>query len=213
MSSDMLILTLSANLAPVRRRHMLSEAALLFALGAAELALVLGLGLMRPDMDHMSTSPYLTWRLGSLAVLAGVACTIAIRSFSPTARAGRGLVLACALAIAAMIGGMFVAPTGVSGYTMFERLDPARGMICAGSIFVLSLPVLAMLNRLMRQAAPTQPKVSAIAAGIAAGTVGALVFAVCCPFNDPLYVVVWYSVGCALVAGTARWRLPRHFSL
>jgi hypothetical protein len=213
MSSDALILDLSANLAPVRRRRMLSEGGLLLALGATELALVLGLGMMRPDMGHMAASPYLTWRLGSLAVLAAIACTIAIRSFSPTARPRNGLVLACALAVVAAVGGMFVAPTGVSGLTVFERLDPPRGLMCAGSIFVLSLPVVAMLGMLMRRAAPTQPKLSAIASGIAAGTVGALVFAFCCPFNDPLYVVVWYFVGCAAVAATARWRLPRHFRL
>jgi hypothetical protein len=70
-----------------------------------------------------------------------------------------------------------------------------------------------MLGTLMRRAAPTQPKQSAIASGIASGTVGALVFAFCCPFNDPLYVVVWYSIACAAVAGAARWRLPRRFRL
>ena len=213
MSSDSLILDLSANLAPVRRRGMLREAGLVLALGATELALFLGLGMMRPDMDHMAASPYLMWRLGSLAVLAGIACTVAIWSFSPTAQPRKGLMLACTLAVVAMISGMVVAPTGASSHTVLERLDPARGLICAGSIFVLSLPVVAMLGVLMRRAAPTQPKLSAIASGIAAGTVGALVFAFCCPFNDPLYVVVWYSVGCAAVAGMARWRLPRRFRL
>jgi hypothetical protein len=213
MSSDSLIQDLSANLVPVRRRRMLRETGLVLALGAIELALFPGLGMMRPDMGHMAASPYLMWRLGSLAVLAGIACTVAIRSFSPTARPRQGLMLACALAVIAMIGGMFVAPTGVTGHTVLERLDPARGVICAGSIFVLSLPVVVMLGVLMRNAAPTQPKLSAIASGIAAGTVGALVFAFCCPFNDPLYIVVWYSIGCAAVAGAARWCLPRRFRL
>ena len=213
MSNDALILDLSSNLAPVRRRRMVREAGLVAALGTAELALFLGMGMMRPDMPHMATSPYLLWRMGSLAVLAGIACTVAIRSFSPTARPRNGVMLACVLAIAAIVGGMFVTPAGVSSQTLLERLDPARGVVCAGSIFVLSLPVVALLGMLMRRAAPTQPKLSAIASGIAAGTVGALVFAVCCPFNDPLYVVVWYSVGCAAVAGAARWRLPRRFRL
>jgi hypothetical protein len=213
MSNDALILDLSSNLEPVRRRRMLREAGLVAALGSAELALFLGMGMMRPDMPEMGTSPYLLWRTGSLAVLAGIACTVAIRSFSPTARPRQAVLLACALAVAAIIGGMFVAPADVSGHTLLERLDPARGVVCAGSIFVLSLPVVAMLGMLMRRAAPTQPKLSAIASGIAAGTVGALVFAVCCPFNDPLYVVVWYSIGCAAVAAAARWRLPRRFRL
>ncbi|WP_263282650.1 DUF1109 domain-containing protein [Sphingomonas nostoxanthinifaciens] len=192
---------------------MLREAGLVAALGVVELALILGLGAMRRDMGDMGHSPYLMWRVGSLAVLAGIACTVAIRSFAPTARPRRGVLFACALAVVAIVGGMFVAPVGLSGQTLLQRLDPVHGIICAGSIFVLSLPVVAMLGMLMRRAAPTQPKLSAIASGIAAGTVGALVFAFCCPFNDPLYVVVWYSIGCAAVAGAARWRLPRRFRL
>lgn len=213
MSSDLLILDLSADLTPVRRRDIVREAGFILALGATELALVLGFGLMRPDMGHMATSPYLTWRLSSLVVLAGVACAVAIRSFSPTARPRKGLMLAGVLTVLAVIGGMFVAPNGAGDHTLLERLDPARGMVCATSIFVLALPVAAMLGVLMRRAAPTQPKLSAIGSGIAAGTVGALVFAFCCPFNDPLYAVVWYSIGCGAVTGVARWRLPRRFRL
>ncbi len=213
MSNDRLILDISANLAPVRRRHMLREAGLVAALGVIELALFLGLGLMRPDMSHMGHSPFLMWRVGSLAILAALACTVAIRSFSPTARPRQGVLLACALAVVAGVGGMFVAPAGVSGQTVFERLDPAHGIACSAAIFMLSLPVVAMLGALMRRAAPTQPRLSAIASGIAAGSVGALVFAFCCPFNDPLYVVVWYSIGCAAVAGVARWCLPKGFRL
>jgi hypothetical protein len=192
---------------------VLNEAGLLAGLVAIELALFLALGMMRPDMSHMGHSPYLMWRVGSLALLAVIACTVAIRSFSPTARPRRGVILICASAAVAIIGGMFVTPAGVSDRTLIERLDPAHGIICAGSIFVLALPVVVMLGVLMRRAAPTQPKVSAIASGIAAGTVGALVFAFCCPFNDPLYAIVWYSIGCATVAGAARWRLPRRFRL
>ena len=213
MSNDRLILDLSSGLEPVRRRRMLREAGFIAALGAAELALFLGLGMMRPDMSHMGHSPFLMWRVGSLAILAGIACMVAIRSYSPTARPRRGVMLACTLAVVAIIGGMFVTPAGVSEQTLLQRLDPVHGLICAGSIFVLSLPVVAMLGTLMRRAAPTQPRLSALASGIAAGTVGALVFAFCCPFKDPLYVVVWYSIGCAAVAAVARWRLPRRFRL
>ena len=53
MSNDALILDLSANLAPVRRRRATREAVLLLALGAAELAMLLGLGLMRPDRGRI----------------------------------------------------------------------------------------------------------------------------------------------------------------
>jgi hypothetical protein len=155
----------------------------------------------------------LAWRLGSLAILAGIACAVAIRSFSPTARPRGGLMLAGALALVAMIAGMFVAPAGVSDHTLIERLEPGHGLLCAASIFVLSLPIVAILGVLMRRAAPTQPNISALASGVAASTCGAFVFAFCCPFNDPLYVVVWYSAGCIAVMGAARWLLPRRFRL
>ena len=213
MSNETLIAQLSSDLTPVQRRSMLREGGLVLALGAVELALFLALGVMRPDMQHMGGSPFLMWRVGSLGLLAVAACVLAIRSYSPTAQPRRGLMLACALAALAIVGGAFVVPEGVSERALLERINPASGMICAASIFVLSLPIMALLGVLMRKAAPTQPRLSALGSGIAAGACGAFVFAFCCPFNDPLYVVVWYSIGCAAVAAIARWCLPQRFRL
>lgn len=213
MSNEALILDLSSDLAPVRRRSTVREGVLVLALCAVELALFLGLGAMRPDMSHMDASPYLMWRVGSLGLLAVAACVLAVRSFSPTARPRRGLMIACALAVLAIVAGAFVAPEGASHHALIDRINPASGILCATSIFVLSLPIVTLLGVLMRRAAPTQPRLSALASGIAAGACGAFVFAFCCPFNDPLYVVVWYTVGCAAVAAAARWRLPRRFHL
>jgi len=213
MSNESLIADLSSDLTPVQRRSMLREGGLVLALGAAELMLFLSLGAMRPDMSHMAGSPFLMWRVGSLGLLAAIACVLAIRSFSPTAQPRRGLMLACALAVAAIVGGVFVTPDGASERALLDRIDPASGIMCATSIFVLSLPIVALLGALMRRAAPTQPRLSALASGIAAGACGAFVFAFCCPFNDPLYVVVWYTTGCAAVTAVARWCLPRRFRL
>jgi len=213
MSNDALILALSADLTPVRRRNSWGEAALLLALAAAELALVLGLGLMRPDMGRTIGSAYMLWKLGSLAVLAGISCAVAVRSFSPMASPRGGLALALAVAGLAIGMGLLVAPGDGGGVSLVDRLAPVRGLLCAASIIVLSLPIMAALAVLMRRGAPVHPEASALAAGLAAGTGGALVFAFCCPVNDPLYVVVWYFTGCAAVAAAARWLLPRGFRL
>lgn len=213
MSREALILDLSANLAPVRRRRVAREAMLVLVLGGAELGVLFGLGLMRPDMGRMIASPYMLWKLGSLAILAALGCAVAIRSFSPAARLRLGLDAAAAVAAAAMIAGAFVAPGSDVGHTLLERLSPVHGLVCAAAIVVLALPLVALLGALMRGAAPTQPRRSALAAGVAAGAGGAFVFAFCCPMNDPLYVMVWYSVACAIVAATARWRLPKRFRL
>jgi hypothetical protein len=213
MSNDALILDLSASLAPVRRRNVSREAVLLILLGTVELALILGLGLMRPDMGRVIGSTYMLWKQGTLAVLAGISCTVAVRSYSPTVAPRRGLALAAALAVVAMIAGVMIGPEAESGNILLDRLSPVHGLLCATSIIVLSLPIMAMLAVLMRRAAPAYPKGSALASGLAAGSCGALIFAFCCPVNDPLYVVVWYFAGCAAVAVTARWLLPRHFRL
>ena len=101
-STDALILDLSADLAPVRRRSLRREAGALIALAAGELGLILMLGGMRPDMGQAILSPFMAWKIGGLALLAGVSCAVAIRSFAPPAASRRGLGLTVALAILVM---------------------------------------------------------------------------------------------------------------
>lgn len=211
-STDSLILDLSADLAPVKRRSVPHEAVLLVAVGAAELVLLLGAGAMRQDMERVILSPFMIWKIGSLMLLAGVTCAIAMRSFSPPASSRRSLLLAFGLAALAIVAGIFVTAAD-GGRPLLDRLSPVHGVLCATSIVVLATPLVVALAALMRRAAPVRPKQSALACGLAAATSGALVFTVCCPMNDPLYIAVWYSVAVTIVAGMARWLLPRRFRL
>ncbi|WP_176598089.1 MULTISPECIES: NrsF family protein [Sphingobium] len=213
MSNDALILRLSANLMPVKRRSPWRDAAFLLLFWAAELAAILGLGLMRPDMGQVIGSAYMLWKLGSLALLAVVSCAIAVRSFSPMTTPGRGLLLMLALTGMTMSAGALVGSADSVGSPFVHRLAPVHGLLCASSILVMSLPILAVMTHLMRRGAPTYPKGSALAAGMAAATSGALIFAFCCPVNDPLYVIIWYAAGCATVTTMARWLLPGRFRL
>ena len=213
MSTDALIRTLSADLAPVKRRSVPREAAVLAAIGAAEAGLLLSAGAMRPDMGQVILTPFMLWKIGSLALLAGVACIVAVRSLAPPFLPRRGVMVVLALAAFAIVAGMFVASSGHGGRSLFDRLSPIHGMLCATAISVLSLPIMAALAVLMRRGAPVRPKQSALACGLAAATSGALIFTICCPMNDPLYIVVWYSLGVAAVALAARWLLPKRFRL
>jgi len=213
MSNDALINELAANLAPVQRRSILRETGFIVALGVVELALFLGVGLMRPDMGQAIAFPYMWWKLGSLAVLVGLCCAIAIRSFSPTSSPRRGLIAAAATALAAALVGALIDPGAAAGATILERLSPVEGIVCAACIIVLSLPMLGMLAILMRRGAPTHAEASALAIGLTAGSWGAFVFAFCCRANDPLYVTTWYLLGGGVVAAIARAVLPRKFRL
>ena len=145
MSNDALIRDLAAGLTPVRRRRASREILLLLALAAAEVGLILGLGVMRHDMGHMIGSPYMLWRLGSLAILAGISITVAIRSFAPPASSRRGMRLALTLAVMAMVGGAFVASPADNARSLLDRISPADGIVCAVAIVVLALPMMAML--------------------------------------------------------------------
>ena len=112
-----------------------------------------------------------------------------------------------------MIGGIFVTTPVDSAQSLLARLAPVHGMLCAASIIILALPMIALLAVLMRRAAPVYPKRRAMAAGLAASTFGALIFTACCPMNDPLYIVVWYGAAVAAVSIAARWLLPKRFRL
>jgi len=212
-STEALIRDLSADLPPVKRRDVRREAGALLALGATELALILMTHGMRPDMGRVIVSPFMAWKIGCLAVLAGVGCTAAIRSFAPMTRPRRGLALTLGLAGLAIVSGAFVTPAADSSRALIDRLAPGSGMVCALAIVVLALPIMALMAVLMRRAAPVQPKRSALTAGLAASLCGALIFTACCPMNDPLYIIVWYSAGVAAVTAAARWLLPRRFRL
>jgi hypothetical protein len=213
MSNDALILDLAAGLAPVKRRSALRDGLWLLALAVIELVLPLSVGAMRPDMGRVILSPFMVWKIGSLALLAGLSCTMAMRSFAPPALPRRGLRIVLGLAGLAMIGGLFLASSVDRGRSLLDRLAPVHGLLCAVSIIVLSLPMMAALAVLMRRAAPVHPGQSALASGFAASTCGALVFTICCPMNDPLYIVVWYSAAVAVVTALTRWLLPRRFRL
>lgn len=212
-STENLIHDLSAHLAPVQRRNVGREVGAVLALGVAELALIAMLGIMRPDMKGVILSSYMIWKIGSLALLAGVSCAIAIRSFVPPASARPGLMLPLGLAGLATIGGAFVTPAADRGQSLLYRLSPGHGLLCAVSIIALALPLMALLAVQMRRAAPVYPERSALASGLAASTCGALIFTACCPMNDPLYVIVWYSIAIAGVTAVARWLLPWRFRL
>jgi hypothetical protein len=216
MSNDALILDLAADLRPVRRRSPSREALLLLGVAGAEVAVILIAGVMRPDMGRMIGSAFMIWKIASLALLTLLATAVAVRSFSPAGPAGRGLLPAAGLAgLAVLIGliGLIVTPAAEAARPLAERIAPVHGMVCAVAIMVLALPLLAVLGLVMRRAAPTRPRISALAAGIAAGTGGALVFTLCCPMNDPLYVILWYGLACAAITFISRWLLPRRFRL
>jgi hypothetical protein len=79
---------------------------------------------------------------------------------------------------------------------------------CVCRLAVLSVPAIIGFGILMRRGAPTDLAGTSLAVGIGAAAWGAFVFVFSCPYDDPLYTAVWFSVGCGLVTAVARLLLP-----
>jgi hypothetical protein len=209
MRTDVLIDRLISELKPVRRRTALRDAIVLVVLCAVELGLFLALGLMRPDMPMAMHLPSFWWKLASLGLIALVSGTVAIVSLDPVRSPRRGLRWTAALIVVCLAIG-WILDASRDGYSvLLARLDWPSGLQCLYKMVVLSVPAVIGLGLLMRRGAPTNGGGTALAAGLAAAAWGAFVFVFACPFDDPFYVAVWYSLGCGTVTLFARFTLPR----
>lgn len=209
MSYESLINRLTEDQQPIRRRSIWVDLVIVAVIGAIELALFFMMGAARSDMPAMMKQPTFWWRLESLGLITLISGTLAVLSFSPTYSPRRGLRwLAVIVVICICLGfGLNEKPLGFM--SLIRRLDWVDGIQCAGKIILLSMPPVFGLGVLMRRGAPTDMRGSALLVGLAASAWGAFVFVFACPFNDPLYIVVWYTVGCGFVILVSRLILPR----
>jgi len=209
MPTDQLIDRLANELKPVRRRTGWSDALALLVLCAIELGLFLVMGMARSDMPMAMHLPSFWWKLASLGLIGLVSGTVAIVSLDPVRSPRRGLRWIAALITACLASGWLLDASRDGFSTLIDRLDWRDGLQCVYEMVVLSAPAVIGLGLLMRRGAPTDHAGTALAAGLAGAAWGAFVFVFACPFDDPLYVAVWYSLGCSVVTLFARFTLPR----
>ena len=209
MPNDPLIDRLAGDLKPVRPRRAARDGLIFAVLCGVELGLFLALGPTRPDMPAAMDMPSFWWKLGSLGLIAALGATVAILSFDPARSPQRGLrwvvrLFACSLAAGWLID------AGRSGLPDWAaRLNWYDGLHCVAKMVLLSVPAVMGLGLLMRRGAATDQAGTAVAVGIAAASWGAFVFVFACPYDDPLYIALWYTVGCGIVTLISRLLLPR----
>jgi hypothetical protein len=209
MSIDPLIDRLANELKPVRRRTGWSDALALLVLCAIELGLYLVMGMARSDMPVAMHFPSFWWKLASLGLIGLVSGTVAILSLDPVRSPRRGLRWIVALIAVCLASGWLLDSSRDGFSTLIGRLDWLNGLRCVYEMAVLSVPAVIGLGLLMRRGAPTDHAGTALAAGLAGAAWGAFIFVFACPFDDPLYVAVWYSLGCGAVTLFSRLTLPR----
>jgi hypothetical protein len=209
MNHDRLIERLTQDLKPVRRRRLSVDIAVVAAICGVELLLFFAFRAERPDMPMEMHQPSFWWRLASLALIALISFSLAILSFNPVYSPRRAIRWLGLIVLICLGFGLLINAGPDVQNSVIQRLNWQAGLQCATKMVLLSIPPVIGLALLMRRGAPTDRTRTAFLSGLAAASWGAFVFVFACPFNDPLYIVVWYSVGCGIVTALSRIVLPR----
>lgn len=162
------------------------------AFGATLLmAIVLG---VRPDLAEAARLPMFWVKLAFPACLAAGALYAAARLSRPGVQLGRASAALAAPVLAIwLLAAMALATTDAG-----EREALIFGgtwNVCPLFVALLSLPVFAAVMWAMRGLAPTRLATAGAAAGLLAGTVGALIYALHCPEMDAPFLAIWYLLG------------------
>jgi hypothetical protein len=208
-TTTQLIERLGTGLAP-SPPHVLDRrlaAALGIGLAAALLLLSASIGL-RPDLAAASGEWMLWVKLGYAAALIVGGYLLCVQAARPVARPRwrvAAILLPVALAATAALLRMAALPAQERGTELLG--DTAA--ICPWLIGLLSLPCLLALCLVMRRAAPTRLRWAGFCAGLLAGAISMLVYALHCPEQGLAFVASWYTMGMCMPAALGAALGPR----
>jgi hypothetical protein len=180
------------------------------AIGALVTAVILVMLIgVRPDLAPALSSLRFIMKVVVVLVLAAAAIGATVRLSRPDGSPGRwkwGLAVALILLIAAVAGELIAIPA----WQWESKLLGVNWRECLALIPVLSIPPLIGLFIALRHAAPSDAGYAGALAGVAAGSIAAVIYATHCPDDSPLFVAAWYTLAigivslCGSVAGR-RW--------
>lgn len=209
MKTDDLISMLATGVTPVpanvaARRLRL---ALLWGLGGALLIVALAYG-VRNDLREAAALPMFWVKMGFPALIALAALVILVRLSHPGMRTGAawlGLALP------------WLAVLGMAAWVLLQAPAQERAglilgstwRVCAFNIALVSTPVFAAVFWAVKGLAPTQLGLAGASAGLLAGAVGAVAYALHCPELEAPFLAVWYVAGMMIPTAAGAWLGPR----
>lgn len=207
MNTDQLISMLAAGAGAAPQAAVARRLAPALLLGGLA-AVVLVLATLGPYAGSLLGTPAVWMKLGYAGSLAAAAVALTARLARPVARlAVPARVLVGVLAVMVALGaGTWAGAPAESREALLMGRTWSR---CPWIVLGVSLPTLAALLWALRGLAPTRPALAGAAAGLAAGAVGTLAYALHCPELSPTFVAVWYTAGIALATGLGALLGPR----
>jgi hypothetical protein len=155
---------------------------------------------LRAEVAAFAWSPRIVFKFALPLATAVAAAGLALDLVRPGVPVRRRLVWLGSVGVALAAGvatELAVLPAAAWG----PRLVGVNAMRCLATVPVLSVLPLAAAVATLSRGAPTSPAAAGAGAGLAAGAAGALVYAVVCPDDSPLFVAVWYGIAVAAVTG------------
>lgn len=207
MNTDQLITMLATGAGEAPRAAVARRLTPALALGAL-LAVALVLSTLGAYPGSLAGTPAVWMKLAYAGALAAAAVALTARLARPVARLAVPLrILLSVLAVMLALGaGTWASAPADSREALLWGRTWSR---CPWIVLGVSLPTLASLLWALRGLAPTRPALAGAAAGLAAGAVAALAYALHCPELSPTFVAVWYSAGIALATGLGALLGPR----
>ncbi|MBW8300831.1 MAG: NrsF family protein [Hydrogenophaga sp.] len=197
MKTDELIRLLSQD-APVRMRLGRALALAVAAGIVASAVLLLATVGLRDDLASAIGTVRVAFKIGMTLVLAIAAFGLVSRIGKPGVPL-RPWALALLLPLALMVVAVGVELVVVPQDAWAARLIGRNAAFCLFFIPVLSLAPLAGLLAALRNGAPENPGLAGAAAGLAAGAIGAALYAWHCPDDSPLFGAAWYTLAVTFV--------------
>ena len=196
-----------AELEPVQPLRVSRAIAMVFAIAIAAAVLVVSVKGARADVLALDPNPMFLLRAGLLLLLGG-GCGWAVLSMASPSVGKQGQSWKMAIAAAALLplAALIVAMTGRAEVAMANAYFGLQCMVFSGlSGSATAIPMVLWLRR----GAPTSPERASWLTGVAAGGLGAFAYGLHCPFNDVVYIGLWYSLAVGLCAVVGRLAVPR----
>lgn len=194
-------------LEPVRPMRQSIPLALSATITLVVAGLVVWLQGMRADLLAGHPDEMFLIRAGVLLLLGGATAHAVTSMASPSVgRSQNGWQIALAAAVLFPLAAIIVATTGDIGPAMSAM---ESGMRCMGYSLIGGLATAVPMVFWLRRGAPTSPERAGWLTGVAAGGLGAFAYNLHCPFNNVVYIGLWYSLALIICAVIGRLVVPR----
>ena len=183
---------------------------LLAIIGGLLGALALTAGILRsnPALSHAVVEPMFWIREAYCAALALLGFAAVTRLARPGTRlglvpAGIGTVVLVMWIFAATV--LLRAPAQDRSHLIFGK----TAAVCPFLITLVAAPLFFSFLWVLRELAPTRLRLAGAAAGLAAGSLGALVYSLHCPELAAPFLGTWYLIGMLIPTALGAWLAPR----